>query len=199
MKLLLLQSLRRAAAVFLAAAVAIPTAGQMHTGPNFHSAMPAGSAVVKLEPSGATVAFLGLIECAEIEGAQQVSQGLNAKVVDSHGTPLRTLPHHISFRVTATLRKTLIDPPLDSFSSNENPAEFLVKIGFRLKIYHGLERREVFPESVTMIGVPSDVPYDERVFRANFYLEDLPVTDRLVLEVVSPEDEVITHFSFGML
>jgi hypothetical protein len=183
----------------LMALTAIPIAGQMRTGPAFHSTMPAGYTVVRLEPSGTNVSFLGLIECSEIEGAQQVSQGLNAKVVDSHGVPLRTLPHHVSFRITASLRKTLIDPPLDTVSSGQTPSEFLLKLGFRLKVYHGLERRELFPESVTMIGVPSDVAYDERVFRASFDLEDLPVTDRVVLEIVSPEDEVITHFSFGML
>lgn len=190
---------RRRGAAILAWLMVMPGFAQIRTGPNFHATMPAGYTVVRLEPSGATVAFLGLIECAEIEGAQQVSEGLNARVVDSHGVPLRTFPRHISFRITATLRKTLIDPPLDSISSNETPAEFLVKLGFRLRIYHGLERREVAPESVTMIGVPSDVAYDERVFRASFDLENLPVTDRLVLEVVSPEDEVVTHFSFGIL
>jgi hypothetical protein len=177
----------------------MPGVGQMRTGPSFHSTTPAGYSVVRLEPSGVTVSFLGLIECPEIEGAQQISQGLAAKVVDSHGVPLRTLPRHVSFRITATLRKTLIDPPLDTVTSNDRPAEFLLKLGFRLKVYHGLERHQVDPESVTMIGVPSDVAYDERVFRIDFDLDDLPVTDRVVLEIVSPDDELITHFSFGML
>jgi hypothetical protein len=191
--------LYRAAPILLAAMMAVPSVGQIHTGPSFHSSMPAGYTVVRLEPSGAVVSFLGLVECSEIEGAQQVSQGLNAKVVDAHGVPLRTFPQHVSFRITATLRKTLIDPPLDTVASSESPAEFLLKLGFRLKIYHGLERREVSPDSVSMIGVPSDVAYDERVFRVSFDLEDLPVTDRVVLEIVSPDDEVVTHFSFGVL
>jgi hypothetical protein len=189
----------RAAAILLIGMMMVPSSGQMRTGPGFHSTMPAGYTVVRLEPSGAVVSFLGLIECPEIEGAQQVSQGLSAKVVDSHGVPLRTFPRHVSFRITATLKKTLIDPPLDSVTSTDIPAQFLLKLGFRLKIYHGLERREAAPESVTMIGVPPDVAYDERVFRVSFDLADLPVTDRVVLEIVSPDDEVITHFSFGML
>jgi hypothetical protein len=189
----------RTAAMLLTGMMIMPSIGQMRTGPTFHSTMPAGYTVVRLEPSGAVVSFLGLIECPEIEGAQQVAQGLNAKVVDSHGLPLRTFPRHISFRVTASLRKTLVDPPLDSVASTDRPAEFLLKLGFRLKIYHGLERHEVAPESVATIGVPPDVAYDERVFRVSFDLDDLPVTDRVVLEIVSPDDEVVTHFSFGML
>jgi hypothetical protein len=179
--------------------MAVSSAGQARTGPGFHSAMPAGYTVVRLQPSGATVSLLGLIECAEMEGAQQVSQGLGAKVLDAHGVPLRAYPQHVSFRITATLRKTLIDQPLDSVTIHDAPAEFLLKLGFRLKVYHGLERHELAPESVKMIGVPADVAYDERVFRVNFDLKNLPVTDRLVLEVVSPEDETITHFSFGLL
>jgi hypothetical protein len=161
--------------------------------------MPAGYTVVRLLPSGANVSFLGLIECSEMEGAQQISEGLNSKVLDAHGVPLRAFPRHVSFRVTATLRKTLIDPPLDTVSINDPPAEFLLKLGFRLMVYHGLERHELAPESVKMIGVPADVPYDERVFRVSFDLNNLPVTDRLVLDVLSPEDETITHFSFGLL
>lgn len=191
--------LRKAAAILLSAAVAVSSAAQMRTGPGFHSSMPAGYTVVRLQPSGATVSLLGLIECAEMEGAQQVSQGLGAKVVDAHGVPLRSFPQHVSFRITATLRKTLIDPPLDSVTINDAPAEFLLKLGFRLKVYHGLERHELAPESVEMIGVPADVAYDERVFRVNFDLKNLPVTDRLVLEVLSPEDETLAHFSFGLL
>jgi hypothetical protein len=189
----------RLAAVSAGLVMAVLSAAQMRTGPGFHSAMPAGYTVVRLKPSGAIASFIGLIECAEMEGAQQVSQGLSGKVVDAHGVPLRVFPQHVSFRVTATLRKTLIDPPLDSVTINDAPAEFLLKLGFRLKVYHGLERHELAPESVKMIGVPADVAYDERVFRVSFDLDNLAVTDRVVLEVVSPEDETVAHFSFGLL
>jgi len=192
-------SLRLGAAVSALAVSVLSVASQMRTGPGFHSAMPAGYTVVRLKPSGAVAAFIGLIECTEMEGARQVSEGLSAKVLDAHGVPLRMFPRHVSFRVTATLRKTLIDPPLDTVTINDTPAEFLLKLGFRLKVYHGLERHELAPESVTMIGVPADVAYDERVFRVSFDLDNLPITDRVVLEVVSPEDETVAHFSFGLL
>src|SRR5215472_4435018 len=53
-------------------------AAQMQSGPGLHSAMPAGYVVVRLQPSGADVLVLGLIECPEIEGARHVSEGLNS-------------------------------------------------------------------------------------------------------------------------
>ncbi len=177
----------------------IAGAGQLQTGPGFHSAMPAGYAVVRLQPAGADVSVLGLIECPEMEGARHVSQGLNSGIVTAAGVPLRHFPRHFSFRITASLRKTLLEGPSDTLMTREDPRQFLLKLGFKLKVYHGLQTHEVAPRSVEMIGVPADIPYDERVFRVSFEVADLPVTDRAVLLVLSPDDEPITHFAFGLL
>lgn len=155
--------------------------------------------MILLTPSKAEVSILGLVECPEIEGAQRVSQGIKAFLISSNGVPLKHYPREFSFRITATMRKTLLDSPSQTVATKYDPRQFLMKLRFKLKIYHGLQRRAVFPRSVKMIGMPGDVPYDERVFRVNFDVEDLPVTDRIVLEILSPEDELLTHFTFGLL
>jgi hypothetical protein len=173
--------------------------GQLETGPGLHSAMPAGYTVVRLQPSGADVAVLGLIECPEVEGARHVSQGLNSKIVTAGGIQLKHFPDHFSFRITVSLRKTLIEGPSDTVMTTDDPEQFLVKLGFKLKVYHGLETYEVAPQSVKMIGVPAEVASDERVFRVSFEIANLPVSDRVVLLVLSPEEEPITHFSFALL
>ncbi len=173
--------------------------GQLQTGAGFHSAIPAGYAVVRLQPAGVDVSILGLIECPEMEGARHVSQGLNSEIVTAGGAPMRHFPHHFSFRITASLRKTLLEGPSDTVMTTEDPRQFLLNLGFKLKIYHGLQTHEIAPQSVQMIGMPADIPYDERVFRVNFEVENLAVTDRVVLLVLSPEEELITHFSFGLL
>jgi hypothetical protein len=167
--------------------------------PGFHATMPAGYSVVQLKPSGAILSLLGLIECPEVEGLQQISQGLNAKVMSPQGEVLKQFPQHFSFRITASLRKTLIDGPDRIVTTEEEPKQLLLKLGFRLKIYDGLDMHEIGPESVTMIGVPADIAYDERVFRVSFDVGELPVTDRMILEVTSPEGEGLTHFPFGLL
>lgn len=161
--------------------------------------MPVGFEVVQLKPSGATLSLMGLIECSEIEGLQQVSQGLRAKVVSTSGATLQQFPRHFSFRVTASLRKMFIDGPDHSLTVVEDPQDLLLKLGFRLKVYDGLDMHEVAPESVTMIGVPADIASDERVFRVSFDVGDVPVTDRMVLEVITPEGEDLTHFPFELL
>jgi hypothetical protein len=50
-----------------------------------------------------------------------------------------------------------------------------------------------------MIGVPADVPYDERVYRITIKAGDLPISDRFIIEVDSPQGVVLTHFPFVVL
>jgi hypothetical protein len=172
---------------------------QLETGPGLHSAMPAGAMVVRLAPSGTDVAVMGLIECPEIEGARRVSEGMNSRIVSSDGTTLEHFPRHFSFRITVSLRKTLIEAPSETIMTPDDPQEFLLKLAFKLKVYHGLQTHELPPQSVEIIGMPADVPYDERVFRLSFDVENLPVTDRVVLVVLSPQEEPVTHFAFALL
>jgi hypothetical protein len=165
----------------------------------FHSPAPAGYTVVLLQPGKTELSILGLVECPEIEGAQRVSEGIKAFLISTDGERLKHYPREFSFRVTATLRKTLIDGPSQSFATKHDPKEFLLKLRFKLKVYDGLERQDIFPKAVNLIGMPADVPYDERIFRVTFEAEDLPISDRLVLQVLSPENEELTHFTFGLL
>lgn len=178
---------------------ALAVSDSWHATSTFHSTTPAGYDVLLLQPGGAILTFLGLIECQELEGVQQISQGGPARVVDADGQPMAYFPRNFSFRITASLRKTVLVAPTDVFEVAEEPADFLLKLKFRLKAYHGLQVREIPPESVQMIGVPADVPYDERVYRVSFSVADLPVTDRCVMEILSPDGERLTRFHFDLL
>lgn len=164
-------------------------------GPN----TPAGYEVMQLKPSGDTLSLMGLIECPEIEGVRQISEGINAKLISANGDPIKAFPQHFSFRVTASLRKVLLDGPVVSVNVPFDSQDLLLKLKFRVRAYHGLEVTEIAPESVEMIGVPADVPYDERVYRVNMNVSNLPASDRVVIEILSPQDEVLTHFLFSLL
>lgn len=170
-----------------------------HGTPVFHASIPAGYEVVMVKPSGAIVSLLGLIECPELEGAQQVTNGVNAEIVTMDGERLRHFPQNFSFRITASLRKTVIIDPTDTFNSVERPEDLILNLKFRLKAYHGLDVLEIPPESIQIIGVPSDVASDERVYRIRFNVKKLPVTDRCVLEVLSPEGDRLAKFHFDIL
>jgi hypothetical protein len=186
------------ASLFVIVAAAMATA-QRDTSP-FRAATPAGAEVVLLKPSGAVVTLLGLAECLEIAGAQQVDEGLQARVVLADGAPLKKFPRQFSFRVTATLRKTLMENPGSVLSTEEEPSQLLVKLRFRLKAYDGLHMRLIEPESSVLIGVPADIPYDERIYRVNFHLpDDEPLTARFVLEVIEPRGERLARLHFSLL
>lgn len=185
-----------ALAGFVLAAVARPAP---QIGSRLHSAIPAGYNVIMLKPSGETLSLMGLVECPEIEGAQHVSEGLKAHVVSARGETIHEFPQHFSFRVTASLRKFLLEGPLATAVISEDPREMLLDLRFRIRAYHGLESREIAPASVEMIGMPADVAYNERVYRITVNAGNLPITSRLVLEVLSPQGEPLTHFPFTLL
>jgi hypothetical protein len=173
------------------------------SGPNslpvYRAAMPVGYDVVLLKPAGTIVSFLGLIECPELEGAQQVDEGVHAKIVSADGRTLTHFPGDFSFRITASLRKTVITDASTKINNSQDPNDLLLALKFDLKVYDGMDRRSVQPLSVQMIGVPGDVPYDERVYRIHFDSSQIPVTDRFVLDVLSPDGEMLTRFHFDLL
>lgn len=186
------------AAVFLSFLM-VGTAAGFKSNAGLHSAMPAGYDVIALRPSGANLSLMGLIECPELEGAQQVSEGTKAKVISADGERINKFPSHFNFRITATLRKIILDKPMSSVAVSDDPYDLLLKLKFRIKAYHGLEKREIIPDSVELIGMPASVRYDERVYRIGVNLGDAPITDRVVIDVLTPEGKLITHFPFTVL
>ncbi|HLK09169.1 MAG TPA: hypothetical protein VKV30_14535 [Candidatus Angelobacter sp.] len=163
------------------------------------SNMPAGYAVMVLKPSKATLSLMGLIECPELEGAQHVAEGSHKRLVSADGATIRQFPQRFSFRITASLKKIFIEGPDSSVDVAGDPQELLLKLKFRVRAYNGLESREIEPQSIEMIGVPADVPYDERVYRINVDTGNLPITDRVIIEILSPQGELLTHFPFSLL
>jgi hypothetical protein len=164
-----------------------------------HSNMPAGYDVMVLMPSKAILSLIGLIECPELEGAQHVAEGSHKRLVSSEGETIKEFPQRFSFRITASLRKVFLEEPKISVDVADDPQQLLLKLKFRIRAYNGLEVREIQPQSIEMIGMPADVPYDERVYRINIDAGNLPITDRLVVEIFSPQDKLLTHFPFSPL
>jgi hypothetical protein len=164
-----------------------------------HSNMPAGYDVMVLMPSKAVLSLIGLIECPELEGAQHVAEGSHKRLVSSEGETIKEFPQRFSFRITASLRKVFLEEPKISVDVADDPQQLLLKLKFRIRAYNGLDVREIQPQSIEMIGMPADVPYDERVYRINIDAGNLPITDRLVVEIFSPQDKLLTHFPFSPL
>jgi hypothetical protein len=65
-------------------------------------------------------------------------------------------------------------------------------------VFHGLRQTIVEPAAVKMIGVPDDMPYDERIYRVAFDLGDVSLDDRIVLEVLTPSGERLCKFHLDL-
>jgi hypothetical protein len=167
--------------------------------PSLRPNMPAGYDIMLLKPSKTTLSLIGLIECPELEGAQQVAEGLHKKLVSADGSTIKEFPQRFSFRITASLKKVFLDSPVTSVALPDDPQKLLLNLKFRVRAYNALQVREIVPQSIELIGMPADVPYDERVYRINIDAGKLPITDRLVVEIFSPEGELLTHFPFSVL
>ncbi|HYH00197.1 MAG TPA: hypothetical protein VD837_13770 [Terriglobales bacterium] len=80
---------------------------------------------------------------------------------------------------------------IDSYGTLNVPSgslnDYLLKLGFRLLVFRGLDVTRIEPQNVHMIGVPAEVPYEERIFKVSFDLPRTVSTDeRVVFEVLSP-------------
>lgn len=116
--------------------------------------------------------------------------------MNADGAPVRMFPERVDFRVTASSRVTEL-VGIDEYPmklTEQSFAEAMTKLNFRLRIFHGIDARVLSPASVNVIGVPEDVPYDERVWRVSFDIGQVPIDDRLVFEVLSAEGERIAKF-----
>src|SRR6478672_1332667 len=99
--------------------VALPGPAQDFTSSEFvfHSVVPLGVEAIVLQPAKTRIALLATAECPGLEGVRRVfwqpqetgDGGVGGKVYAKDGKQMTYFPRHISFRVTATARETLIE------------------------------------------------------------------------------------------
>ncbi len=153
----------------------------------FHTRIPLGVSGFFVRPARRDVFVMGTAISPSFEGWRVVEHGHDHIVLAGDGSLVRVFPRQVQFRITATAN---LEQPLiverDMLDIKTDLNQFLLGLGFRLKIFHALQATEVAPDSVAMIGMPADVPYDERVYRLSFTLPEVPIHDRVVLEVLTP-------------
>lgn len=163
----------------------------------FRAAVPLGAERIDLS-SGKTMYLLVTAESPRFEGMRALDNGSTKALLRADGSRVQFFPKHIEFRITVTaMRPDLLT--IDSYGRlNLSPSEinsYLLNLGFRMLIFHGLEITRVTPESNQLIGMPADVNYDERVFQIGFDLPHAVSTDdRIVLEVLSPAGSRLCKF-----
>ena len=125
---------------------------------------------------------------------------LGGTVVSADGTEMRHYPQELTFRVTASaIESDIFASDIDPVNYSGDLNSFLLGLQFRLKVYRGLKMSTMKPERVHLIGVPADLPFEERVYHVAFDAADVPVDARLVLEVTGPGGEKLSRFHLEML
>lgn len=157
--------------------------------------LPLGAEQINLKPSGKHFLLLGCVEDQRFNRLQVSRVQKSPFVIDAAGNVWKNYPDGVTFRVTATaLESGMIQLDTENINESGDLNSFLLGLRFRLISFRGLRMTELQPSSVKLIGVPAEIPYEERVYRVSFDTGNFPVDNRLVMEVLSPKGQLLTRF-----
>ena len=166
---------------------------------HLHSRIPLGSDALLLQPEHRVVSILATAEASEFEGWNLSAQRQQPVLLDTTGKQVHELPKSITFRVTIGTRDKLSDAAPTAVECSKSLNDFLLDMHFTAQVFRGMEMREVRPTRVWMIGVPSDEPSDERIYRASFDFGNLRPDDRVVLLLTDSNGARLTKFHLEFL
>jgi hypothetical protein len=161
--------------------------------------IPLGIESFRLEPAKSDFYLMASAEQPDFIGLQRITEGEHDHLISGTGKPFNFYPERVQFRLTASARERLTEDKPYATKANESLPDLFLKLHFRLKIFHGLIYRYVQPSYIDDIGMPRDVPYDERIFRIGFNVGKVPIEDRIVMEVLSPTGERLCKFHLDLL
>jgi hypothetical protein len=195
-----LQRLKRHGLRFLFIGSALLASGQSHVaGAHFSAVMPLGSDSILLKPANQRLNMLASVECPEFEDLVITGDSHNRSVKDHDGNPVLYYPGQISFRFTIGARTSTDEAQPNEVESKTSVDHFQSSLHFRLKVFHGTETRTYEPSEMRMLGVPTDVPFDERIYHFSFKLKGVPVEDRMMLEVLDEDGNRVGKFHLQLI
>jgi hypothetical protein len=181
------------AALLLSAALS-PGAQKQDVDQTYQARIPMGAEALRLGKSGKVLYLLAMADAEQFEGWRHVRTHGESTLTDASGASVQSYPATIRFRVTVSTRKDLLDIPAYPHSEPPDLDKFLLSLRFQVKMFRGLKQTVIKPDSVQQVGVPEGVAYDERVYELTFSFQNLPITDRCLLEVYSPNGERVARF-----
>ena len=168
----------------------------------YRSIVPLGSEVFgyHAKKSYQTFYILASAKNSEFDGQQLWARGDQHFLKAPSGQPVQHYPREISFRVSVGDRDGFLitDPPITIDTHGKTFSDFITGLTFELKVFHGLDCRIVHPARIRHIGIPPDVPASERVYEVSFPIGVVPISDRLVMHVMTSQGERLAKFNLDM-
>jgi hypothetical protein len=167
-------------------------------GYKFQRWTPLGTESLLLKPSGQHLFMLLSLDSQFLDGARKTMQGKTAVLQEADGARLERYPHEISFRFSIGTRTQLDTNDPQVAETNLDPAELRDHVQFQLMIFDGLKATVLAPKEVKMLGVPLDIPYNERIYKVTFGLPDVSVQRRMKLLILDPQGNRLTNFQLAI-
>jgi hypothetical protein len=183
-----------------AAAFAISAAAQTVNIYSINGRIPLGIESFRMRPGGHDFYLIASAENPAFQGLHRdTDRAGHDHLLDADGKPIEFYPSRLQFRLTASDREKLRDDhPFEAPAKGSVP-ELISHLRFRLKVFHELSYRVISPTLVQDIGMPNNVPYDERIYRIGFDLGKIPIEDRVVMEVLAPNGERLCKFHLDLM
>lgn len=168
---------------------------------HYRALVPLGAEAYELqgEKWRSRITLLASAENPQFEGMVRRAAGRHEGLFSADGTRVHFYPERISFRVTASLRTRIIEASPFPISATSDANDYLLHLQFRIVVFDGLRQTVIQPDAVEMIGMPGEVPYDERIYRVVVELPHVPLRDRVVLEVRDSGGDRICKFHLDIL
>jgi hypothetical protein len=168
----------------------------------YHALIPLGSEVFSYTNNGEHRVFyvMASAQNREFDGQQVWVDGERHVLKTPNGVAVQAYPRQVSFRVSVSVRDSnlIADAPLPVETHGDNFNDFLKSMKFEMRIFHALTSRILAPTKIASIGVPADVPSDRRVYQVTFDLGNVPISDRVVMHVLSGEGERLAKFNLDL-
>ena len=119
---------------------------------------------------------------------------------NSQGALVASYPRQVSFRVSVSERDgaLMVDSPFPVENHSSSFEQFITSLKFEMRIFHALRERIVRPAKIAQVGPPLEVPSRERIYDVTFELGEVPISDRIVMHVLSGQGERLAKFNFDL-
>ena len=177
----------------------IPTTHPLHI---YRALIPLGSEVFSYSNEKQREIFyvMASAQNREFAGEQLWMDGQKRVLKNPDGGKVESYPRQVNFRVSVSERggALLSDPPFPVENHGSTFDQFISGLKFEVKVFHALKARIVHPTKVAQIGPPTEMPSSERIYQVTFDLGDVPISDRMVMHVLTSEGERLAKFNVDL-